>query len=141
MGDERISRTSVVALAGASLLTLARPLAASAHGAKSGTYVYDCSTPSQRPGKTFLTCADANTDVSNITWSNWSGNTALASGTFKWNTGTTTCAAGIFTSKAINFSATRRRQVKGVWLYGDLKASKGTWSTGSGNYSLPTSAL
>jgi hypothetical protein len=138
---KKILRTSVVALAGASLFTLATPLVASASAVKTGTYLYDCSTPTQRPKEIVLTCADANTYVTKISWSNWSSNSAHAKGIFHWNTCTPSCAAGTTKSRAITFTATDRRKVKGVWLYTELKATKKTWNTGSAIWALPTSAL
>jgi hypothetical protein len=133
-----IMRTSVVALAGASLFTLATPLVANATGT---TYLYNCSTRTQRPHEIILTCADANTYVTHITWTNWSASSAHAKGTFHWNTCTPTCVAGTNKSKAITFTATDRRKVKGVWLYTELKATKKTWNTGSALFTLPTSPL
>jgi hypothetical protein len=137
----KVMRTSVVALAGASLFTLATPLIASASALKTNTYLYNCSTPTQRPKEIVLTCADANTYVTKITWSNWSSTSAHAKGIFHWNTCTPNCAAGTTRSKAITFIATDRRKVKGVWLYTELKATKKTWNTGSALFTLPTSPL
>lgn len=137
----KIMRTSVVALAGVSLFTLATPLVANATTATRTTYLYNCSTRTQRPHEIVLTCADANTYVSNITWSNWSASSAHAKGTLHWNTCTPTCVEGTHKSKGITFIATNRRKVKGVWLYSELKATTTTWDTGSAIYTLPTSAL
>jgi hypothetical protein len=137
----KIMRTSVIAVTGASLLTLAAPLVASASGASSATSLYNCSTLTQRPREIVLTCADANLYVAHITWSSWSGASAHAKGTLHWNTCTPTCVAGAFKSKSISFVATGRRKVKGVWLYTELKSQKNTWTTGSALYSLPTSPL
>jgi hypothetical protein len=105
------------------------------------TYLYNCSTRTQRPHEIVLTCADANTYVSNITWSHWSASSAHAKGTFHWNTCTPTCVAGTNKSKAVTFIATNRRKVKGVWLYTELKATKTTWNNGSAIFTLPTSPL
>jgi hypothetical protein len=137
----RIARTSAVALAGASLFTLVTPLMASASATKVSTYIYNCSTRTQRPKEIVLTCADANTYVTSISWSNWSSNVAHAKGIFHWNTCTPNCAAGTTKSKAITFTATDRRRVKGIWLYTELTATKNTWRTGSAIWTLPTSAL
>ena len=135
----KIMRTSVIALAGASLFASGAPLVASATATT--TYLYNCSTRTQRPHEIVLTCADANSYVSNITWSNWSATSAHAKGTFHWNTCTPTCVAGTHKSKAITFIATNRRKVKGAWLYTELTATKSTWNTGSAIYTLPTSPL
>ena len=132
-------RTSVIALAGASLFSLATPLVANA--STSTTYLYNCSTRTQRPHEIILTCADANTYVNNITWTHWATNSAHAKGTLHWNTCTPTCVAGTRKSKVITFVATHRRKVKGVWLYTALTASKSTWNTGSAVFTLPTAPL
>jgi hypothetical protein len=134
-------RTSATALAGACILTIASPLAAGAHAATSATYLYNCSTPTQRPREIVVTCADAGRYLANITWSKWSGATAHAKGILHWNTCTPTCSAGKMKSSSITFTATDRRDVKGTWLYTELRSSKNTWGTGSAVWALPTSAL
>lgn len=137
----KLMRTSATALAGACLLTFGVPLAASAHGATSVTYLYNCSTPTQRPREIVITCADAGRYVTNITWSKWSGTTAHAKGILHWNTCTPTCSAGKMKSSTITFTATGRRDVKSTWLYTELKSSRDTWGTGSALWALPTSPL
>ncbi len=132
-------RRIAVALAGATLLGLATPLAASA--AASATYLYNCSTRVQHPREIVLTCADANTYVTAITWSQWSSPRARATGILHWNTCTPTCVAGQHRSAPIHFVATDRRRVKGVWLYTVLAGTAGTWRTGSATFALPTSPL
>ena len=41
----------------------------------------------------------------------------------------------------ISFTATDRKDVKGTWLYTELKGPKGAWGTKSKVFDLPTSAL
>jgi len=140
----KFMRTSATALAGACLLTFGIPLTTSAYGvttATSPTYLYNCSTPTQRPREIVITCADAGRYVTNITWSKWSGTAAHAKGILHWNTCTPTCSAGKMKSSTITFTATDRRDVKGTWLYTELKSSRDTWGTGSAQWALPTSAL
>lgn len=136
-----LSRSSVVALAGASLLTLTIPASATASAAPARTYLYNCSTLTQKPREIVLTCADANLWVNKITWSNWSSASAHARGTLHWNTCTPTCVAGKEKSSNITFVATGRRKVKGRWLYTVLRGQKNTWRTGSASFSLPTAPL
>ena len=137
----KLLRTSLIALAGTTVLSLAAPLVASASGAAKATSLYNCSTLTQRPREIVLSCADGNTYISKISWSCWSGASAQAKGTLHWNTCTPTCVAGTDKSKVITFTATSRRKVKGTWLYTELKDHKNTWNTGSALYSLPTSPL
>ena len=136
-------RTSVIALAGASLVSVATPFLASATTARASatTYLYNCSTRTQRPHEIVLTCADANTYVTDITWSHWTSANAHAQGVLHWNTCTPTCVAGTNTSRAITFIATHRRKVKGVWLYSALSSARTTWHTGSAIFTLPTAPL
>jgi hypothetical protein len=134
-------RTAAMSLAGATLLCVATPLAASAHGATTGTYLYDCSTLTQRPSQITLACADANRYLSHITWSAWAGHSVHAKGTLHWNTCTPTCAGGTMKSASINFVATGRKKVNGTWLFTELKGPKSAWGTGSALFALPTSAL
>ena len=135
-----ITRASLTVLSGAMLFSLATPLGANA-SPSSTTYLYNCSTRSQRPHEIILTCADANTYVTNIRWSHWSQASANARGTLHWNTCTPTCVAGTRRSTTINFVATHRRKVKGVWLYTELAATTRTWHSGSAVVTLPTSPL
>ena len=135
------SRTSLVALAGASLLSLAAPALTSASAAPARTYLYNCSTLTQKPREIVLTCADANLWVNKITWTSWSSASAHARGTLHWNTCTPTCVAGKEKTTTITFVASGRRLVKGRWLYTVLRGQKGTWRTGSATFALPTAAL
>jgi hypothetical protein len=137
----RLLRSSLAALAGGTLLSVAAPTLAYAHAPKLAVFLYNCSTPTQRPATIILTCADANLYVSHITWAGWSGTTAHAKGTLHFNTCTPTCVAGTEKTKPVVFMAMDRRLVKGKWLYTELKARKATWGTGSAYYSLPTSPL
>jgi len=136
-----LSRTSVFALASASLLTVATPAISNASVAPARTYLYNCSTLTQKPREIVLTCADANLWVNKITWTHWSSASAHARGTLHWNTCTPTCVAGKEKSTTITFVATGRRMVKGRWLYTVLRAQKNTWRTGSASFSLPTAPL
>ncbi|MBW4030607.1 MAG: hypothetical protein HIU57_08050 [Acidobacteria bacterium] len=135
------SRTSIIALAGVSLVALATPVLANAMATPARTYLYNCSTLTQKPHQIVLTCADANLWVNQITWSHWSSATAHARGTLHWNTCTPTCVAGKEKSATITFSATHRRRVKGRWLYTVLQGQKNTLRTGTSSFSLPTAPL
>ena len=143
---KRISHPSLVALAGTSLAALVAPALvapalAAASPAPARTYLYDCSTLTQKPREIVLTCADANLWVNKITWTNWSSATAKATGTLHWNTCTPTCVAGKEKTATIHFSATGRRRVRGRWLYTALTGQKNTWRTGSATFKLPTAPL
>ena len=137
----KFTRSSLVALVGATLFVAATPLAASAHPVKSPTSLYDCSTVVQRPSQITITCADGNRLVKGIVWSSWSGKSAKAKGTLEWNTCTPTCVASKVKTRVISFTATDRKDVKGTWLYTELKGPKGAWGTKSKVFDLPTSAL
>jgi len=143
---KRILRPTIIALAGASLATLVAPTLvapalAGAAPAPVRTYLYNCSTLTQKPREIVLTCADANLWVNKITWTHWSSARATATGTLHWNTCTPTCVAGKEMTATIHFVATGRRRVKGRWLYTVLTGQKNTWRTGSATFRLPTAPL
>ncbi|MGC8511232.1 MAG: hypothetical protein ACP5PB_10230 [Acidimicrobiales bacterium] len=63
--------------------------------------LYDCSsTLSVKPRTLVLSCADANTEITDVSWSNWGQSTAFATGTARWNDCTPSCAAGTWREEA-----------------------------------------
>ena len=54
---------------------------------------------------------------------------------------TPTCAAGATKTKVITFTATDRKEVKGRWLYTELKGPRGAWGAKSKVFHLPTAPL
>lgn len=91
--------TGVVApaTAGVALAATSRPAAATART----VWVRDC--PGDRfrvePKAFVLTCADANTAMTGITWKGWGTAHAVGHGTLVENTCTPTCVAGRFESE------------------------------------------
>jgi hypothetical protein len=72
--------------------------------------IYDCSSQSETaPSTLVLTCADANTLVKDLHWSNWGGATATATGVGSWNTCTPDCASGTWKSASVTIRAYRIR--------------------------------
>jgi len=75
---------------------------------ESSVSIFDCSTAASVAPKTFvLTCADANTELTALTWSGWGQTTANAKGTARWNNCTPNCVSGKWQSAAISVYAYR----------------------------------
>lgn len=71
-------------------LDLSDPAALAAH-----TYLIGCGRqPVTRPSEVRLTCADANTALTNVHWTSWGGPEAAATATYVENGCTPSCAAG-----------------------------------------------
>ncbi len=85
----------ILGLSGSAHATPPRPIVAPA-----ATVVFDC--PGQhalvRPKSFILTCADANSQLDNLSWSSWTPGLASATGTLEVNDCTPYCAAGHFHS-------------------------------------------
>jgi len=99
MGDRRVT---------AVLLALALAAAAAAlpaAGAPRRVYLSNCTKPEYAPKLLVLACADVNTYVQGLTWTNWNAATATARGTFVANTCTPNCAAGHFKRYAASLTA------------------------------------
>jgi hypothetical protein len=76
----------------------------------SGVTLYDCSTNAVvEPSLVILSCADANSELTNLRWTHWGDATAYASGTAAWNDCTPTCVAGKWQSAPIDVYAYRIR--------------------------------
>ncbi len=70
--------------------------------------ILSCSSKSgAKPTTYVLSCADANSEVTHLHWSDWGDVTAFAEGTAKWNDCTPSCAAGTWKSKSVT-----------VWAWG-----------------------
>ncbi|MDQ2812248.1 MAG: hypothetical protein M3Z75_10315 [Actinomycetota bacterium] len=70
-----------------------------AHLAPIRTVVFDCPgqlAPLVRPRTFILTCADANSDLGQLSWSSWTPGLASATGTLEENDCTPYCAVGHF---------------------------------------------
>lgn len=94
MAARRTSAALVSGLLAAVALTAA---ASSAQAANAGdTVVINClGKKVVKPKQIVVTCADANVAVTGITWSTWTMNGAVGSGTLSWNTCLPTdCASG-----------------------------------------------
>jgi hypothetical protein len=77
---------------------------------ESSVSIFDCTTKSSSaPSSIVLTCADANTVVKDLHWTNWGSATATATGVGSWNTCTPDCAGGTWKSAAVTIRAYRLR--------------------------------
>lgn len=77
---------------------------------ESSTTIFDCTNQSVTAPSTFvLSCADANTLVKDIKWTNWGSATATATGVGSWNDCTPDCASGKWKSAPVTISAYRIR--------------------------------
>lgn len=72
--------------------------------------IYDCGSQSLvTPHYFVLSCADANSALKNLHWTNWNKATAYATGTATWNNCTPDCAGGKWLSTPISVYAYRVR--------------------------------
>jgi hypothetical protein len=52
-----------------------------------------------------ISCADANSEFTDLHWTGWGGETAYATGVARWNDCTPTCVAGHWRSEPVTFWA------------------------------------
>jgi hypothetical protein len=72
--------------------------------------IYDCtSTAVQTPRYFVLSCADANSALKDLHWTEWGQGTAHATGTLTWNDCTPNCAGGTWRSTSVKVRAERVR--------------------------------
>jgi hypothetical protein len=72
------------------------------------TLVKTCSDQAVvRPAAMVLSCADANSELRGLTWTDWGDTTAYATGTIAWNDCTPDCAAGHWKSQPVTVWAWR----------------------------------
>jgi hypothetical protein len=113
----------------------------SASASPSATFIFNCVHRQVRPTSVVITCADSGLYIEGITWRNWGGTTASASGTLKWNDCTPSCAGGQWHSKPIAFVARHPRVIAGVRVYTQLVGPAGSWGGAGRTWNLPTRAL
>jgi hypothetical protein len=114
MWNHRPMRTHARSLlAGAALLASVLSLGAISASAASPVKITNCFKASSRPKQVVLTCGDANTALTKLTWSSFGGASASATGTFEMNTCSPNCAAGKFVKYPVNVTATSTRACKG----------------------------
>ena len=100
-------------LAGTALLATVLSLGAISASASSPVKITNCFKASSRPKQVVLTCGDANTALSKLTWSSFGGASASATGTFEMNTCSPNCAAGKFVKYPVKVTASSTRACKG----------------------------
>lgn len=88
-----------------------------------------CTNKVGEPTSFVISCADANSEVSSLTWTDWGQATAYATGVVRWNDCTPTCVAGVWKQASIN-----------LWVWG---VQKGRYTQISSNDPsvLPAQAL
>jgi len=86
--------------------------------------IFDCSRDGTliAPKELVLSCADANTLAKGLTWNNWGGATATATGIASWNDCTPTCVAGTWRSAPVSIWAYRIRDDHYTRVNGTNKA-------------------
>jgi hypothetical protein len=76
----------------------------------SSTTIFDCTSQASTAPSTFvLSCADENSLVKDLHWTNWGSATATATGLGSWNDCTPDCAGGTWKSTQVTISAHRIR--------------------------------
>jgi hypothetical protein len=58
-----------------------------------------------RPTSFVISCADANSEFTDLHWTGWGDETAYATGVARWNDCTPTCVAGHWRSEPVTFWA------------------------------------
>jgi hypothetical protein len=81
--------------------------------AASPVKITNCFKASSRPKQLILTCGDANTALSKLSWSSFGGASASATGTFEMNTCNPNCASGKFVKYPVKVKASATRTCKG----------------------------
>lgn len=72
--------------------------------------IYDCNSQGLvTPHYFVLSCADANSALKNLHWTDWNQSVAYASGTATWNDCTPDCAGGTWRSAPVSVYAYRVR--------------------------------
>jgi hypothetical protein len=56
-----------------------------------------------RPTTYVISCADANSEFTDLHWTDWGDETAYATGVARWNNCTPTCVSGHWRSEAVTF--------------------------------------
>jgi opacity protein-like surface antigen len=104
----------------ASVMLAAAVLAALAMSASAASPVKitNCNKASSRPKALTLTCGDANSGLSGLSWSTFGGTKASARGTFEMNTCTPNCAQGKTVKYPVTVTASDPRTCKaGLRVY------------------------
>lgn len=79
--------------------------------------IYDClSRRIQQPSSLVLTCADANSALMGLRWTDWGDSTASAAGVWSENDCTPNCATGKFSNYPATVTVTDLRNGAYTWL-------------------------
>lgn len=95
------------------LAALAATGASASTSVKSAVKITNCNKAVSRPTSVVLTCADANTLLSKLSWSSFGGSTATAKGTFQTNTCKPNCSAGKVVKYPVTVKASGSLSCKG----------------------------
>jgi hypothetical protein len=76
-----------------------------------------CSKPAVKPATLIISCADANSEFTDLHWYGWGDATTYATGTARWNDCTPTCVAGTWRSNPVTIWAWDLQDRKGYTLY------------------------
>ena len=76
-------------------------------------YTWDCEYPTQKPEAITFTCADGNMYLDQITWSQWSADSALGSGTYNVNDCDPDCADGTMLRGPVDITLSNPTEYKG----------------------------
>ncbi len=102
--------TILAVLTVASLVTLRLSYDQSGtHGSRVGIVTSCSNTLTTKPKEYVITCADANTLLASLHWTNWGQATAYATGEARWNNCTPNCASGHWESEPVTVWAWRIR--------------------------------
>jgi len=89
-------------------------------GTKSRPAVENCGlgSPELRPSSLYVACADGNAEAVHLRWKTWGPHSALAVGTFTWNTCVPYCAASRkWDSVAARFTLEMPVKTSAGWLF------------------------
>jgi hypothetical protein len=119
-----------VAAAPAALALTLIPVVASPAVASSGSgqtkIVANCASPSYKPSKVTLTCADANANLIHIHYSTWTASRAAGKATLYANDCNPDCAAGTFTRTPVTFVFKAPKVKHGVKVFTKVVVTQST---------------
>lgn len=110
-------RTIGVALAATALAVGSTIAMGPAASAASRVQVNDCGELGKKPADLVLACADANTMLTELTWSGWSNKRAVAKGVYEANDCKPTCVAGTFRSYPARIQLTAPKTQSGARVF------------------------
>lgn len=110
-------RAITVALASAALVMGGAVITSPGAAAASRVQVNDCGELAKKPADLVLACADANTMLTEMTWTGWSNKRAVGKGVYEANDCKPTCVEGTFRSYPARIILTAPKTQSGARVF------------------------